>query len=430
MRILCNEFEQMLLGCKGPVERYVKFRLSNLTDAEDVLQEVYLVAYQQYGTLRDKSRFKAWLLQIAKNKCKDYFRKKLKAEEISLEEVSDAQLEKSRQGIVVSTLVQDTMEQLVEKNRQLLWMYYFCEMSQVEIAERLGVPVGTVKSRLHYAKKEFRDKYPNRNWKGEISMKQLPKVLPEYTITKVEKEVFPVKWEELMGWFIVPREGEKLSWGMYDFPARSLTEYVDLEVVGKAEVHGVEGVEIQAREHNPMEFNQEAGANPVERTFVAQLTDTHCRILAESHMSQGVRKYYTFLDGDDFLKNWGFGEDNCGNEVCMEAKGDITRDSEGIHAVDKEYLLDVVGRYEVKIAGQTYDTVCVITIETYNPGTMSEQYLDRNGRTILWRRFNRDDWAYERYGQKWSEKLPDNEQVLVNGELYVHWYDCVTDRVV
>lgn len=252
--------------------------------------------------------------------------------------------------------------------------------------------------------------------------------MPDYKIAKSEKEPFPVKWEEIMGWFLVPKLGEKLTWGMYDFPEKKLTEYDEMEVIGKAEVHGIEGVEIVSVAHNPMECNAIEG-DKAERRFVAQLTDTHCRLLAESHTSGGIKKFHTFLDGADFLDNWGYGDDNCGNEIYISAKGDITKDGAVIQAADKPYLLDIVGRYNVEIAGKTYDTVCVIDIEAYDSGVTTEQFLDENGRTILWRRFNNDSWAYKKYKKKWSEMLPDNERMTVNGETYVHWYDCITDYI-
>lgn len=66
-------------------------------------------------------------------------------------------------------------------------------------------------------------------------------------------------------------------------------------------------------------------------------------------------------------------------------------------------------------------------VETYDEGVVSEQYIDARGRTILWRRFNRYDWAQNRYGRPWTEILPDNERITVNGTPYVHWYDCITD---
>lgn len=261
-------------------------------------------------------------------------------------------------------------------------------------------------------------------------MKKLPEIMPEYTITKLDKEPFSVKWEELMGWFIVPKLGEKLNWAIYDFPKRNRTEYDEMQVVGKAEIHGIEGVEIAVKQYTPMDCNKTDNDKIAERTFIAQLTDTHCRFLAESHISGGVKKCYTFLDGDEFIPNWGFGENNCGNEVNLSVKGDIIRNGSEITAADKLFLLDVVGRYEVKIGGKSYDTICVMDIETYDGGVVSEQYLDKNGRTILWRRFNRNDWAKDRYKKNWTEILPENERITVNGEVYVHWYNCITDYIL
>lgn len=168
----------------------------------------------------------------------------------------------------------------------------------------------------------------------------------------------------------------------------------------------------------------------VERSFVAQLTDTHCRLLAESHTENGVKKYFTFLDGSDFLDNWGFGEENCGNDVHIAPKCDIIRNGNTLTAKNKEFLLDVTGRYTVTIAGKEYDTVCVTDCYTYIEGAMTEQFLDKNGKTVLWRRFNRDDWAFDKYGKKWTEMLPDNERLTVNGSTYVHWYDCITDYIL
>lgn len=90
----------------------------------------------------------------------------------------------------------------------------------------------------------------------------------------------------------------------------------------------------------------------------------------------------------------------------------------------------MTGIYEVNIGGKSYDTICVMDIEKYNNGVVSEQYIDKNGRTILWRRFNRNDWAIDQYKKKWTEILLDNERITVNGEIYVHWYDCITDYIL
>lgn len=427
-----TEFEMLLNECKNAVERFVWFKLSSKADADDILQETFLTAFQKFDTLADKTHFKAWIISIARNKCNDYYRRKAKSVDVSIDELTEQPLTASRYGYVEQHDVYDTLESLSEKDKQIIDLFYIQGYNQSEIAQRLNIPVGTVKSRLYTARNNFKRLYlPDRIYgKVDEDMKKLPEFMPEYTITKLDKEPFSVKWEELMGWFIVPKLGEKLNWAIYDFPKRNRTEYDEMQVVGKAEIHGIEGVEITAKQYAPMDCNKTDNDKIAERTFIAQLTDTHCRFLAESHISGGVKKCYTFLDGDEFIPNWGFGENNCGNEVNLSAKGDIIRNGSEITAADKTFLLDVVGRYEVKIDGKVYDTICVIDIETYDGGVVSEQYLDKNGRTILWRRFNRNDWAKDHYKKNWTEILPKNERITVNGEVYVHWYDCITDYIL
>ena len=427
-----TEFEILLNECKNAVERFVWFKLSSKADADDVLQDTYLTAFQKFDTLADKSHFKAWIISIARNKCNDYYRRKAKSVDVSIDELTEQPLTASRYGYVEQHDVYDTLESLSENDKQIINLFYIQGYNQSEISQRLNIPIGTVKSRLYTARNNFKRLYllDTIYRKVDENMKKLPEIMPEYTITKLDKEPFSVKWEELMGWFIVPKLGEKLNWAIYDFPKRNRTEYDEMQVVGKAEIHDIEGVEIAVKQYTPMDCNKTDNDKIAERTFIAQLTDTHCRFLAESHISGGVKKCYTFLDGDEFIPNWGFGENNCGNEVNLSAKSDIIRNGSEITASDKPFLLDVVGRYEVKIGGKSYDTICVMDIETYDGGVVSEQYLDKNGRTILWRRFNRNDWAKDRYKKNWTEILPENERITVNGEIYVHWYNCITDYIL
>lgn len=353
--------------------------------------------------------------------------------EISIEELSQQELSTGRLGISVVYTVRETLDRLENKDKQILYLYFWKELPQTEIAKLLDIPVGTVKSRLHTAKQHFKNKYPYQTQKpkGDTTMQKLPEYIPDYTIKRLDAEPFRVRWEELQGWLIVPRVGQKLTWGMYDFPERKRTEYTEMEVVGRAEVHGIEGVEVVAMQFDPADYYRTGALDRVERRFVAQLTDTHSRYLAETHMEDGVRKCYTFLDGEAFLNNWGFGEDNCGNEVNLHPKGLLKREGSCVTGTTPREVVDVVGRYRVTIGGKSYDTVCVMDIECYNDAVASEQYMDQNGRTVLWRRFNRDDWTIDRFGGKpWSEKFPDNERLTINGETYVHWYDCISDYIL
>ncbi|MBE5863448.1 MAG: sigma-70 family RNA polymerase sigma factor [Lachnospiraceae bacterium] len=451
-----TEFEMLLGQVKKSVEYFVKCKVSPLEDAQDVLQESYLTAYQRFDQLKDRNAFKAWILSIARNKCNDYFRRKAAVLEIPLETAEEYSADDGRMGIAEVLAVRDHLERMADKDKEILYLYFWKQMPQEEIAKRLNVPVGTVKSRLYVAKQKFKESYEGSRRDGKktlenealrlrqkrenqesarsrwdrtmegANMKRLPEYMPKYEITARTEEPFAVKWEELMGWFLVPRLGEELSWGMYDQPSGKCDHVYDMKVTGRAKVHGIEGVELTAREASYSDKKE-----VIERTFVAQLTDTHCRYLATIRNDNGVRNFITFLDGEEFMQCWGFGEDNCGNETNLAPKGDIKREGNVITTAKKNFLLDIVGRYDVTICGKTYDTVCVMDVQTYNNGVVSEQFLDKNGRTILWRRFNKNDWHVKHYGGKlWSEQLPKNDQLIVDGETYVQWYDCITDYIL
>lgn len=500
-------FESLLQECKSAVERTVFFRISLRADAEDVLQEVYITAYRKFETLTDPMAFKAWLIRIAQNKCIDYYRWKAARAEFPMD-ISERVMVYGRCGLREQIIVREIMDKLADKDRNILKLYYFQELSQAEIAKKLNIPVGTVKSRLYTARENFRQLYPaskerdiqkvDREPKtipiikeGAVkeaciaekyvkklklgsaqeesaekeseefmsSIEVLPEILPEYTITPSKEAPFEVIWEELQGWMIVPRQGEKLIWGLYELPSRKRTEYTELEVIGAAEVHGIKGVEIVAVQYNAENYYRTGSVDRMERRFVAQLTDMHSRYLAESHVEDGVRKCYTFLDGDSFMKNWGFGEDNCGNKTHVRVNGILQRTGNQVSICTREgkqetknriwmqdkkeglentgennqnsQHMDVVGRYTVTIAGKTYDTICMMDVESFDDAIATESYLDKDGRTVLWRRFNRDDWAIEHFGNKnWSEMLPDNEKLIIDGKVYVHWYDCVSDYIL
>ena len=242
-----NEFEKLLQENIIPLQRYVKFKINNIYDAEDIIQEVCLTATINFETLKTSSAFKAWLIGIAKYKCNDYYRRKAKNMDISLESLSESSLCIGRFGIAEQSVVTDTLDSLGDKEKQILYLYFFRNMSQKDISEKLDVPIGTVKSRLHYAKEKFKQHYPyKKKIKGETIMMKLPEYLPEYKIERSDLAPFNVKWEELQGWLMIPRVGEKLMWGLYDTPSRKRTEYTEMKVIGRAEIHGIEGVEISA----------------------------------------------------------------------------------------------------------------------------------------------------------------------------------------
>ena len=144
-------FEMLLQKHRIVVERYINFRLPTSFDADDVIQETFYAAYIGYEKLHNKELFKPWILAIARNQCNLWLRKKYGNELISLESIPDiAEINEETDDTVQSIL------SLLPKETADLLLLTMQGYKQNEISERLTIPIGTVKSRLHYARKLFR----------------------------------------------------------------------------------------------------------------------------------------------------------------------------------------------------------------------------------------------------------------------------------
>ncbi len=432
-----DEFETLLSSAKTAVERFIKAHIGNREDAEDVLQETCLAAFRGFSGLKNKDSFLPWILGIARRKCANWYRTRAKSRMLPVDDLPDRAAPEP-----MDSAVEETLDKLPEKDRLMLRLFYQEDLSQKEISDQLHIPEGTVKSRMNAARTRFRAAYPHPPKGGMImehaEKRSLPKYLPDYAIVWKEEAPFAVVCEEMTGWFIIPHIGETLVWGMYDLPSRKLDVSYEMTVAGPASVHGLEGVAIKAKvlppqaliaENDPMRDAVSASTGGREEwTFIAQEKDGYTRFLSAEHIEDGVRTLTTFLDGKEFMDNWGFGEDNCGTPVHRRREGKIIRNGSVIVTASQDAFMDIAGRCEVTMGGKVYDTICLMDLGMYEAGMVSEQYLDQNGRTVLWRRFNRDDWAIDRYGKKWSELLKDNERITINGQRYVHWYDCICLR--
>ena len=416
-----TEFEKLISEHLSAVERFINYKINNKEDAQDILQEVLLGAFRNFGQLKNTKSFRPWLIGIARNNCNAYFRKKARNPELSVDELNENLFSYTQFGFNENSMFNDIFITLNKKDQEILNLTYIENLSQTEISKKLNIPVGTVKSRLYTAKQKVKEMYPNR--KVDEFMKKLPDILPEYKITESAKPPFEVECKELKGLSIIPQLNEKVLWGLYNYKTKKLEEYSETKVCGEVEIHGIEGVEILSLRHDIVNNKEQ------KIEFAAQLTDTHCRYLAATYYENNKKKQFTFLD-DVFVKNWGFGENNCGNEVHIKINNKITRNNNIVTAkIDKEFS-DISGRYNIEINGKKYDTVCLMSLGHFNNSILIEQYLDENGRTILWRRFNKNDALFKKYNKTWSEMLPDNEKITVNGDVFVHWFDCITDYIL
>lgn len=126
------------------------FRMTgDRADALEATQETFIAAFRRAGKFRGESAFGTWLYSIGVNACRDLLRKK-KRTPVPTEELPEpTSTRTSVEDLVVSRLdLAQALDQLSEEYRQAVVMHDVGGIPYEEIGLRLGVPVGTVKSRI------------------------------------------------------------------------------------------------------------------------------------------------------------------------------------------------------------------------------------------------------------------------------------------
>ena len=135
------------------------------SDNEDIEQEVYIKVWQNKEEYQEKGKFSQWINTITINLCRDFFRSKtyrqkqieVQNEDLVLQDTSknaeEIYDERKRQKMILNAV-----DELPYKLRQIVILFEFEELSYEQISKKTGLPIGTIKSRLLYARKTLREK--------------------------------------------------------------------------------------------------------------------------------------------------------------------------------------------------------------------------------------------------------------------------------
>jgi RNA polymerase sigma-70 factor (ECF subfamily) len=150
--------DELFKSVQEPLFRYIVTVVNDRHLAEDVLQEVFIRIYRKLRWLREPQAFRAWSYQIATREAFRY----LKRERLWTDQVRDEgvlNVMPAADPVYSPELVQQLPElvgDLSPASRAVIVLFYLHEMSLVETAAVLEIPVGTVKSRLAYGLESLR----------------------------------------------------------------------------------------------------------------------------------------------------------------------------------------------------------------------------------------------------------------------------------
>ena len=159
-----REFEERLAECGPLAYRVARGVLRNTADAEDVAQEALLRAYRQFDRLRDRNRFRAWLVRIAFRLALDRLRsgKRREQRDTLWSQPEHQPPAATAEGLAASNEFQahldSALAELPEKLRLVLLLAAMEGHTIDEIAGLVGISTGTVKSRIFYARKQLAEK--------------------------------------------------------------------------------------------------------------------------------------------------------------------------------------------------------------------------------------------------------------------------------
>jgi len=161
----CEAWDVLLREHQLAVYSYVAELVRDQHLALDLVQDAFVDALRGIGTLRDDARFTPWLFGLAHQRCLRHFRRDRRTRERFDREAdlpegnADESLELPSDMMVRAENASAFMAQLArlpEAQRSALLLHVLEDFSLEEIAEVTAVPVGTVKSRLHHAKRAMR----------------------------------------------------------------------------------------------------------------------------------------------------------------------------------------------------------------------------------------------------------------------------------
>lgn len=144
--------------------------LGNSEDAQDAAQEAFVTAYGRLGQLREPEKFAAWLRRLTINGCTDTLRRR-SARQIGLAEIGRLPAPANEAERTDTRLtVQESLGRLPERMRLTVTLCCLDGYSHAEVAQFLGIPLNTVRSRLQHAKRQLRE---------EMQEEEMQEMIPE-----------------------------------------------------------------------------------------------------------------------------------------------------------------------------------------------------------------------------------------------------------
>ena len=442
--MLVRRYERSLAALVGR-----RLAAAGVVDAvEDVLQETFVHAWTglRSGSPRD---VRAWLYQVARNRCADYLRSSQRRERFVEDDVLAVMVNRvgavdARQRGLAADVV-DAFDAVPEREREALKSFYVDGLSIAEIAARHRCAPGTVKRRLSHGRDWVRgelgiavdrvdsvDGVDGRRTEMSVDNRPepgpFPKVRPSVVVERLRSNARPVDMRELTWWFVVPELRDQVRWAEYQ-PIHGgsqwvLTETTAMRAARPAVLHGRKCVEVELAQESYEVAGVLTPPSASRHTKVwGRLTAAEVEWLGVERLAgDGTRMLDTFLD-EGFDLDWGTRARRVDIGSWLAEDGDGRLSS---HPDMPDVFAD--GAFAVHLGDRTF--TCTRVVEMEKEATEMDvvvlAFVGENGRTVLFRRYDGDGRVPPEASGPRAELLPEADRLVIDGMTFVHSYDCLT----
>lgn len=158
-----SQYASLVNAYQRRIFHFIRSMVRNNEDAEDLTQEVFVRAFFNLRSLKSDTRFKSWLFRIAYNLTLDFVRKKRPKVVDTEDSVRESYVDRNNPKAELSrdhikSHVRKCLDMLNEQQRNILILCDLEGLSYQEISETLGIPFGTVQSRIFYARQKLKER--------------------------------------------------------------------------------------------------------------------------------------------------------------------------------------------------------------------------------------------------------------------------------
>jgi RNA polymerase sigma-70 factor (ECF subfamily) len=154
-RAIDTVFAEALSDELSGAYRLAGYLLADAAEAQDAVQEASVRAWRAWSKLREQEKFHSWFSQILVNVCRTKLRKRARQRTLDVDELDLEGADPFRSALARDA-VGRALSSLSTELRMVVVLRYWGDLALAEIADRLGIPIGTVKSRHHAALQTLR----------------------------------------------------------------------------------------------------------------------------------------------------------------------------------------------------------------------------------------------------------------------------------